>query len=160
MCQAQFWALGADQWVKHKFYLGLNSAYATDLPWLIYLAIFFHIRKRGSSIKLFHGFFSSSKRNNPAMLWLPCLLGLDTAHIIPIQEFRMLSIPIPPNRWPLRRPLPPSLGPPSPHLFPVPSGTGRSIITCGCHPYVVTASLPWYSAETEWVRRPGRQRSA
>lgn len=40
----------------------------------------------------------------------------------------------------------------SSHHLLAPSNTGRSIITQGYHQYVVTASFPWYSAKTKWVK--------
>lgn len=55
----------------------------------------------------------------------------------------------------LDSPIPSSLGPPYPHLFLALSSPGGSIITHGCHQYVVTALLPWYSSRTKWVTAAG-----
>lgn len=80
------------------------------------------------------------------------IFGIYTVRLIPIYEFMRLSPPNLPNCWPLRLPIPSSLGPPYPHLFLVLSSPGGSIITHGCHQYVITALLPWYSSRTKWVR--------
>jgi hypothetical protein len=101
-------------------------------------------------MKLFSWFLSVLKE-----MILQCYdsqFGICSADMNPIQDFVMLSFSNLPNLWPLRLPFPSSLGPPTPHLFPVPSSTGGSIITHGCHQYVVTALLPWYSGSTKWLK--------